>query len=167
MIFLTVGTQLPFDRLVRAVDRWAGETGAAVFGQICEPGPEGYRPRHIEWKAFVTPDEFDARFEAAPFVVSHAGMGTIISAMTGGKPILVMHRKASLGEHRNNHQLASVAQLSDRPGISIAGDESEVGERLSALLASSTGPLPEDAEPDLFAQSSLIAAVRHHIAGQN
>ena len=35
MIFVTVGSQLPFDRLVRAVDDWAaGNGGAAAFAQI-------------------------------------------------------------------------------------------------------------------------------------
>ena len=35
MIFATVGTQLPFDRLIAAVDRWAGtRPGREVFAQI-------------------------------------------------------------------------------------------------------------------------------------
>ncbi len=34
MIFVTVGEQLPFDRLVRAVDEWAAASGKEVFAQI-------------------------------------------------------------------------------------------------------------------------------------
>jgi UDP-N-acetylglucosamine transferase subunit ALG13 len=47
MIFLTVGTQFPFDRLVRAVDE-AFDNGAIdeeVFAQI---GETSYRPRNFE-----------------------------------------------------------------------------------------------------------------------
>ena len=45
MIFVTVGTQLPFDRLVRAVDAWAAEHPQVdVFGQI---GPASFRPKHF------------------------------------------------------------------------------------------------------------------------
>ena len=36
MIFLTIGSHEPFDRLVRYVDEWCAERGRddAVFGQI-------------------------------------------------------------------------------------------------------------------------------------
>ena len=50
MIFVTVGAQLPFDRLVSVVDEWAGSTGRSdVFGQIAR----GKRPRHFESVDFL------------------------------------------------------------------------------------------------------------------
>ncbi len=59
MIFLTVGTQLPFDRLVAAVDAWAArQPGQEVFGQISDPGPAGYRPKHFAWVADLDPAAF-------------------------------------------------------------------------------------------------------------
>ncbi len=45
MIFATVGTQLPFDRLIRALDGWAASNGGVeVFAQI---GRGEYEPSHI------------------------------------------------------------------------------------------------------------------------
>ena len=45
MIFVTVGTQGPFDRLVRAVDKWAGMRARAdIFAQT---GPSDYQSEHI------------------------------------------------------------------------------------------------------------------------
>ena len=62
MIFLTVGTQLPFDRLVAAVDDWCAARGESdVFGQICDPGPDGYRPKHFEWVADLDPADQSVR----------------------------------------------------------------------------------------------------------
>ena len=53
MIFVTVGTQLAFDRLIGAVDAWAARTpGSDVFAQT---GPGTYTPRHIEYAAFISP----------------------------------------------------------------------------------------------------------------
>ena len=90
MIFVTVGVQLPFDRLVRAVDTWAGERMRAdVFAQI---GPSQYRPQHIEFRAFVEPPEFRRLVEGADAVVAHAGMGSIITALELAKPLI--HRAA-------------------------------------------------------------------------
>ena len=62
MIFVTVGTQLPFDRLIRAVDNWAKAAGRRdVFAQI---GPASYRPLHID----------SADFDAIYFTGGHAVM---------------------------------------------------------------------------------------------
>jgi UDP-N-acetylglucosamine transferase subunit ALG13 len=104
VIFLTVGTQLPFDRLVEAVDEWAATAGEDVFAQI---GPTALRPRHIEYVQFVSAAECANRMQAASYIVAHAGMGTILMALQLGKPLLVMPRRADLGEHRNDHQRAN------------------------------------------------------------
>lgn len=131
MIFLTVGTQLPFDRLVAAVDAWAAEyPKTQIFGQIAEPGPDGYRPRHFPWVAHLDPAAFKTRFEAADQIIAHAGMGTIISALTAGKPLMIMPRRAHLDEHRNDHQQATVQYYGTRPGIHAVFEAQEVHARL-------------------------------------
>ncbi|MEM7212154.1 MAG: hypothetical protein AAF479_09695 [Pseudomonadota bacterium] len=82
-LFLTVGTQLPFDRLTRAVDLWAdGQQGRThrIFGQIGPQSPGNHRPTRFEWTEFLDPDAFAKRFDAATHIIAHAGMGTIISA---------------------------------------------------------------------------------------
>lgn len=164
MIFLTVGTQLPFDRLVRAVDDWAGERGqgAAVFGQIAEPGPDGHVPRSFDWVPHLDPREFDNRFAAAALVIAHAGMGSLIGALAAAKPILILPRRAALGEHRNDHQLATARRFGSRPGITACADEAEVGPALDRLMsapqASSGRRIGSEASPELIA--ALRAFIR-------
>ncbi|MEL6477459.1 MAG: glycosyltransferase [Pseudomonadota bacterium] len=161
MIFLTVGTQLPFDRLVAAVDAWVGQTGTPVFGQISDLAPENYHPKHMEWVPRLAPEEFERRYEAAPAVVAHAGMGTIIGALTRGKPLLIMPRQAALGEQRNDHQIATAARFGARPGIRVAAEAEDVAPALDALADQGSAPpsLGPHAEPD------LIAAVRAALLG--
>ncbi len=164
MIFLTVGTQLPFDRLTRAVDEWcAANPGATVFGQIAEPGEGGHRPRHFEWQPFVEPAEFDRRFEEAELVIAHAGMGSIITALSYGKPILIMPRRADLREQRNDHQLATAAQFAGRPGVHVAPDEAALATELDALQ----GQARRQAAPGIspFASEPLIRTIRDFIHG--
>lgn len=162
MIFLTVGTQLPFDRLTRAVDDWcAANPSAHVIGQIADPGSEGFRPQHFEWQSFIEPAEFDRRFDEADLIVAHAGMGSIITALTRAKPVLIMPRRANLREHRNDHQLATADRFADRPGVHVAHDEESVGPWLSRLLA-----MPERGDsPRLspFASPQLLEAIRAFI----
>lgn len=124
MILVTVGSQLPFDRLARAVDEWCAATGRTdVFGQLGEPGPNGYRPKNYAWSPFLSPTELDAKLRGAQLIIAHAGMGSIISALRCAKPIVIMPRRASLGEHRNEHQMATASRFAGRSGIYVADDE--------------------------------------------
>ncbi len=121
-IFVTVGTELPFDRLVRAVDAWAHESGVhgEVFAQI---GATDRRPEYIAAQPFLDPQDFRRVFEQADLVVGHAGMGTILSSLTAEKPLLVMPRRASAGEHRNDHQLATAQYFTELDMVNVALDE--------------------------------------------
>lgn len=163
MIFLTVGTQLPFDRLVKALDSWAGARGRSdIFGQIADPGPEGYRPKNFPFTANVPPADFQQRCRDAALIVAHAGMGSLITAMTFGKPILVMPRRGHLNEHRNDHQFATAEKLGNRPGVAVALDEAELAAKLDAMAAEGTA---DAAGLPPFADEKLIAAVRSAILG--
>ena len=131
MIFVTVGTELAFDRLVQPIDEWAFRQGRRdVFAQI---GPKAWHPRHLEWANFLDAPECRRRIAAAQVVIAHAGMGTILLARELGKPILVMPRRAELHEHRTDHQLATVRGLAGHAGIVPVMDENELLEKLDHL----------------------------------
>jgi len=131
MIFVTVGTQGQFDRLIRTVDGWAAtHQRADVFAQT---GPTDYRSQHIRSERFIDPIEFRKCVERASVVISHAGMGSIITALELGKRIIVMPRRANLGEHRNDHQLATAKRLSEQGRIMVAFTEQELVDKLDQL----------------------------------
>lgn len=156
MIFVTVGTELPFNRLVRVVDEWARQHGRTdVFAQI---GRTDWRPAFIPSAEFLNPPEFNQWFGQASTVIAHAGMGTILSALRFEKPILVMPRRAALGEQRNDHQLATAKQLLALGKINVAFDELELCERLANL-----DELPVRGHTGSFASGPLIAAVRDFV----
>ena len=128
MIFVTVGTQLPFDRLVRAVDGWAASNPEIqVFGQI---GPAAYRPSHFPSTAFLSPEEVERYARGAELIVGHAGMGTIVSSLTLRVPIIVVPRLQALREHRSNHQLATARWLKEKLDLNVVLDIAD----LPALL---------------------------------
>lgn len=156
MILLTLGTQLPFPRLVEALDTVAPDLDEPVFGQI---GDSPYRPRHFESVAFLAPQEFRARFDAARVIVGHAGIGTILSGLRAEKPLVLMARRAAQGEHRNDHQLATAAQLGRIPGIHVVEDAAS----LRACLTNPALPaMKADASP---VRDGFITALRQEIFG--
>jgi UDP-N-acetylglucosamine transferase subunit ALG13 len=158
-MFVTVGTQGAFDRLIRAVDDWAGSRAKSdVFAQI---GPSDYRPKHIGATRFLDPEEFRRRIEAARIVVAHAGMGSIISSLEHGKPIIVMPRRAELREQRNDHQIATAKHFARQGRIIVALDEGELREKLDqAETLSADKPICAQASPQ------LIATLRAFLEGE-
>jgi UDP-N-acetylglucosamine transferase subunit ALG13 len=156
VIFVTVGTELPFDRLIGVVDEWAGRTARTdVFAQI---GDSQRSPQHIRYKTFIEPAEYAQHFAKADVIVSHAGMGTILSALQFQKPIVVMPRRAALQEHRNEHQLATARRLSALGKVTVALDEEELRQRLDRL-----GELKAHERIGAYASDGLITALREFI----
>jgi UDP-N-acetylglucosamine transferase subunit ALG13 len=131
VIFVAVGTQGPFDRMIRPIDEWAARTGRDdVFAQI---GRNAWRPSHIECVEHLDAGAFRSNMERAEVVISHAGMGTILTALELGKPVLIMPRRAALGEQRNDHQLATARKVEALGLVTVANDERELAERLENL----------------------------------
>jgi UDP-N-acetylglucosamine transferase subunit ALG13 len=160
VIFLTIGTHEPFDRLVGAVDAWCGSRGRAdVFGQIAASG-EDRTPEHFEWVVKMPPDEYRAAYEKADLVVAHAGMGAIITALTLAKPILILPRRGHLRETRNDHQFATAQRFAEKPGVFVAWDETELPDLMDKLTAEGAAA---GAAVGPYADDSLIDALRNII----
>ncbi|MBO9450817.1 glycosyltransferase family 28 protein [Tropicibacter sp. R16_0] len=128
MIFATVGTQLPFRRMLHALDDWAGSNpGVPVLAQT---GDGQCAFHHMETVEQLGQREFRQRFKAAKLIVAHAGMGTILSAAELGKPIVLMPRRAEFGEHRNDHQLDTAQEMMRLSNVTVANDAEALHETL-------------------------------------
>ncbi len=158
MIFVTVGSQEPFDRLIRAVDEWALlRARSDVFAQIAS---STFHPEHIDFTQFLEPAQFNRVMQEAQVIVAHAGMGSIISALEMGKPIVVMPRRASFRETRNDHQVATAERFGAQGRIIVANDEQDLPERLDhALTLGSADRIQAQASP------LLIATIRAFLDG--
>jgi UDP-N-acetylglucosamine transferase subunit ALG13 len=156
VILVTVGTELPFDRLLKAVDQWAETRGRSdVFAQI---GANAWEPAHFPFRDFMEPAEFSERLRSSDLIVAHAGMGTILSALHYGKALLVMPRRAGLGEQRNDHQLATAGRLLEMGKINVAFDEQELIHKLDRV-----DQLVAGARIGPAAGEELLAALRQFI----
>jgi len=157
-LFLTVGAQMPFDRLVKAVDDWAvSHPTVEIFAQI---GNTTFRPSSLDFVAFIEPDEFQARMAWARVIVAHAGVGSILAALQLGKPILVMPRLGRLHETRNDHQVATAHRFRELANVAVATDELQLQTMLNDVgnLAIAP-PLSRDAS------DQLVSVVRRFVLG--
>lgn len=117
-IFASVGTHpQPFDRLLKELDAVAARhKEMEIFAQT---GNSGYMPKNFAFEKFVNGTAYGTRMAWADVVVSHGGAGTIINALLGGKPLVVVPRLKKFGEHTNDHQL-DLARALEEKGKAIA-----------------------------------------------
>jgi UDP-N-acetylglucosamine transferase subunit ALG13 len=157
MIFLTVGTQLPFDRLVSAVDKWAAQHSDVKL--VAQVGDSGLRPKQLDWTPYMAAQKFRTYFEAADTIVAHAGMGTILTALDLGKQLIIVPRLAELGEHRNDHQLATAEKFKHFPLVHVVSDMAYLGNALEDAQKA-----PASINLNSGASNELIEAIRSFIA---
>jgi len=156
VIFVTVGTQFPFDRLIKGVDSWLNSNQSAeVVAQICH---SAYLPKRIEFYDFLGAKEFDDKFKEAEFIVSHAGMGNILKAFDYRKHIIIMPRRSEFGEHRNNHQIDSSKYFGSIDGIEVVNSDQELQDALSRLRSQQQIEFPE--RNDSCELEKLINSIR-------
>ena len=148
---------MAFDRMIRTVDAWAGRSGGEAFAQI---GPGEYVPQHMRWTRTLPADECTAYIRQAQAVVAHAGMGSILTALQLGKPIVVLPRRASLGEHRNDHQLTTAKHFQEQGRIQVAFTEAELELQLERIKT-----LQPSARISNSASPALIGALRDFVRG--
>jgi UDP-N-acetylglucosamine transferase subunit ALG13 len=127
MIFVTVGTQLAFDRLIRAIDSIAPGLSHPVFAQI---GRGATAPQNVESRGILTPQDFEQRLSQCSLVVGHAGIGTLMAAARLRKPMIMFPRRAALGEHRSDHQTETARVFAERSGYYLAQTHSELATQI-------------------------------------
>lgn len=121
---VSLGTELwPFDRAVSACRRvlegldicW--QTGTTV---ACDD--EG--TQLTQW---LPATELHAAFGAADVVITHAGVGSVLSVLQQGKVPVILPRRASAGEMVDDHQLEFAASIAARGlAVSVEADDLSV-----------------------------------------
>lgn len=122
MIFVTLGTQkFQFDRLLKYIDEQIenGKIKEKVFAQI---GNSTYIPKNYQYKDFIDKDEFENKINESSLIITHSGVGTIITALNKDKPVIVVPRLAKFKEHVDDHQL-QIAESFSKKNFVISNGE--------------------------------------------
>lgn len=125
MIFVTVGTQLPFERLVGTVDAWAAAQSPRpdVLAQVGS-GRTDYA--HVRCERTLDGRRYAEALAAARLMVAHAGTGSILNALDKGVPVIVFPRDDRHGEHRDDHQKQTARQMERMGLVAVAWTEREL-----------------------------------------
>lgn len=104
MILILLGTQdKPFNRLGQYAEQLVKDS--IVQDEILlQSGCSPFDSNVLKVLPFVDHNEMNQLIDKANLVISHAGVGSIVSALKKGKKIIVVPRRAHFGEHVNDHQ---------------------------------------------------------------
>ena len=119
MILVTVGTtKIPFQRLLDEVadiirsdklnDKFIVQFGEGKFPQLAG----------VLTKNYFSFQQMQNFLKQADVIICHAGLGTIIQALSFGKKPIVVPRQKRFGEHVNDHEVEMTQFLAKKKLIS-------------------------------------------------
>ena len=96
MIFITTGSSLPHDELIKKIDdlKTIGYIKDKVYAQI---GNGKYIPNHMKWLRFV--GNMEETYKHANIIISNCGAGTIMENVIHGRKLIVVKNPEVSGGH--------------------------------------------------------------------
>lgn len=97
MIFITTGTSLPHDELIRKMDSLKGVGFFEQDNIYAQIGNGNYLPKHMTWLRFV--GNMEEVYGYADVIISNCGAGTIMENVTKGRKLIVVQNPGITGGH--------------------------------------------------------------------
>jgi len=119
MIFVTLGTQdKGFVRLLKAIQKQI-DKGNIKDKVVVQAGYTNFESKDMEIFDYMVKDDFEKFMETCDILITHGGVGSIMTGLNAGKKIIAAARLKEYGEHTNDHQVQIVEKF-DKEGYVIA-----------------------------------------------
>lgn len=107
-----LGTQdKVFPRLLKNIEKQI-ELGNLKGEVIVQAGNTKFESKNMEIFDFISMNKFDKLLKECDLVITHGGVGTILSALRKNKKVIVVPRLQKYKEHENDHQLEIMEEFS-------------------------------------------------------
>ncbi len=105
MILVTLGTQdKTFVRLLEAIQKQV-DAGNIKEEIIVQAGYTKFKSKDMKIFELISMDEFDNLIKRCDLLITHGGVGSIITGLKNNKKVIAAARLEKYGEHTNDHQL--------------------------------------------------------------
>ena len=130
MIFVTLGTNdEEFPRLLKAIDKEI-EKGTIKEKVVVQAGCTKYSSKNMEILDLVPREEFEKLINDCDLLITHGGVGSILTGINKGKKVIAVPRLSKYNEHGNDHQLQIVENFSKRKYILAVKDINKLGKTI-------------------------------------
>ena len=128
MILVTLGTQdKKFDRLLDAIQNEINK-GIIKDEVIVQAGySSDYKSNDMKIFDLLPYDEFDEMIKKCDLLITHGGVGSIITGLKNCKKVIAAARLKQYGEHTNDHQLQIIKNFSDEGYILALENFNDLG----------------------------------------
>jgi hypothetical protein len=112
MIFVSLGTQdKSFARLVEKIEELK-KSGKIKEEVVVQLGNTKYKSEFIKCIDFMSMEDFDKYLKNCRYLITHGGVGTILTALKYNKKVIAVPRLSKYNEHVNDHQLELIEAFS-------------------------------------------------------
>lgn len=114
MILVLLGTQNnSFHRLLEEIQKMIDEK---IINErvVVQAGYTQFKSKDMEIFDLIPLDRIEKLQEEANLIITHGGVGSIISSNNKGKKVIAIPRLHEYGEHVNDHQKEIVKSFSDK-----------------------------------------------------
>ena len=133
MILVLLGTQNnSFKRLLEEVQKNI-DNGNIKEKVIVQKGFTKFESKDMEMYKELPSEKINKLIEQANIVITHGGVGSIISSITRGKKVIAVPRLKKYKEHVNDHQLDIINSFNDNGYIIGIHCVEELGEVLTKI----------------------------------
>ena len=113
MILVTLGTQdKSFKRLLEAIDKQV-ELGNIKDKIVVQAGCTKYESKNMEIFDLIPMEKFDDLIKSCDLLITHGGVGSIITGLKNNKTVIAAARLEKYKEHTNDHQLQIIENFSN------------------------------------------------------
>ena len=113
MILVTLGTQdRSFKRLLEAIQKQI-DNGNIKDKVIVQAGHTEFVSKDMEIFDLIDRDKFSELISECDLLITHGGVGSILTGLNNNKKIIAAPRLKEYNEHQNNHQLEIIEKFSD------------------------------------------------------
>ena len=131
MILVVLGTQdKRFERLLKVVEE-AIDQGVIKEEVMVQAGCTVYDSSKMNVVDYVDMTTFEQWMKDCRLLITHGGVGTIMSALRNKKPVIACARLAKYGEHHNDHQCEIIETFYEKGYLIPLRDGQSLKEALS------------------------------------
>lgn len=132
MIFVTLGTQdKSFKRLLENIDKQIS-LGNITDEVIIQAGYTDYNSDNMKIFKMIPMEEFDKYIKKCDILITHAGVGSIMSGLMNDKKVIAVPRLKRYNEHTNDHQL-DIASSFSKEGYLLTSNIDDLDEILKKV----------------------------------
>lgn len=113
MILVTLGTQdKSFKRLLDAVQKQI-DLGNIKDEVVVQAGVTEYKSKDMKIKKMISIETFNKLIEECDLLITHGGVGSILSGLEHNKKVIAAARLKKYDEHESDHQLQIVDNFAE------------------------------------------------------